>query len=386
MKKILALLLCGVMLSLAPSAIAQVQTTPETTEDVPERLVVENDFYRGRVTAARTIDANSGPAENQISQEVEVVIINGPEKDKEVTIVFHATDDKQRLKVGESVVVNKTSGIQGDAYYVSDRYRMPAVITISLIFFAVAIAFGRKKGLTSIVGLAVSILVLIQFVVPRILAGDNPLLISLIGSVVIALTSLYLAHGFSRRTSIALASTLITLLIAVGFALGFVSLTHLYGGGSEEAFFLQTLPIAAIDLRGLLLGGIIIGVLGVLDDVTTAQVAAVDEIRKANPKVSFKELYSSGISVGQEHIASLVNTLVLAYVGASFPLFLLFSLNRDIQPLWVTINSELIVEEIVRTLVGSIALVFAVPISTFLATYFLLHKPLADSAGHSHKH
>lgn len=357
-------------------------------QPLPNKLTVENDFYLGRVTAVKNIDENSGPNQNQISQEATVILTNGPEKNKELTIAFHATGENQKLAIGETVVINKTRGLQGDTYYISDRYRMPAAITISLIFFALVVVFGKKKGLSSILGLVVSIFVLIQFIVPRILAGNNPLLISLIGAVLIALTSLYLAHGFTRRTTIALASTLITLVIAVLFALGFVSLAHLYGGGSEEAFYLQTLPIGSIDLRGLLLGGIIIGVLGVLDDVTTAQVAAVDEIRKANPKVSFQQLYRSGISVGREHIASLVNTLVLAYVGASFPLFLLFSVNKDIQPLWVTVNSELIIEEVVRTLVGSTALVFAVPISTFLATYFLIKAPIDknESTSHHHRH
>ena len=156
-------------------------------------------------------------------------------------------------------------------------------------------------------------------------------------------------------------------------AVVFVDIAKLFGTGSEDAYFLKIGLLANINLKGLLLGGIIFGAVGVLDDVTTAQTAAVDEISKANKKLGFKDLFSKGISVGKEHISSLVNTLVLAYVGSSFPLLLLFSLNNDV-PVWVKYNSEFIVEEVVRTLIGSTTLVLAVPIATFIAAYFISRK------------
>ena len=166
---------------------------------------------------------------------------------------------------------------------------------------------------------------------------------------------------------------MITLGIAAALSIISVSLAKLSGAAQEEASYLHLEALPTLDLRGLLLGGIIIGALGILDDVTTAQVAVVDELKKANPSLSHGELYRRGISVGQEHIASLINTLVLAYAGASFPLLLVFALDKTI-PLWVSLNAEFIAEEVVRTLVGSIALVFAVPISTFLAAYFFSRK------------
>jgi len=150
----------------------------------------------------------------------------------------------------------------------------------------------------------------------------------------------------------------------------FVEGSQLLGLGSEEAMFLQLDPSLTLNLQGLLLSGIIIGTLGVLDDVTASQAAVVDEISKANESLGFKELYKRGLSVGHEHIAALVNTLFLAYAGAALPLFLLFYINKT-QPLWVILNGELIAEEIVRTMVGSSALVLAVPITTALAAYFI---------------
>src|SRR3989344_12894 len=154
-----------------------------------------------------------------------------------------------------------------------------------------------------------------------------------------------------------------------------VTISKLFGFGSEEAYYLQLFQSNTIDLRGLLLGGIIIGVLGVLDDVTTAQTAAVFELKKANQAFGFKELYTRAMRIGREHISSLVNTLVLAYAGASFPLLLVFSMNKNI-PLWATLNSELVSEEIIRALVGSTALVLAVPIATAIAAWFVGRKQL----------
>jgi uncharacterized membrane protein len=212
------------------------------------------------------------------------------------------------------------------------------------------------------------VVVIFYFLIPRIVDGGNPLITTLVASFFIMILSLYLAHGLNKRTSIALISGMITLVFTVIIDIFFVKITHLSGLGTEEAFYLQ-LDNIHLDLKSLLLSGIIIGVLGVLDDVTTAQAATVEELHEANPALSFIELYKRGISVGKEHIASLVNTLVLAYVGVSFPLILLFTVSRN-QPMWVIFNSNLIAEEVVRTIVGSCALILAVPITTFLAARF----------------
>lgn len=210
---------------------------------------------------------------------------------------------------------------------------------------------------------------------------------SMIGALVIALFSIYLAHGLNRRTTIALISTLLTLGIASGLAILFVKAGKLFGLGSEEAFYIQQLgSLADLNLQGLLLGGIILGALGVLDDITTAQTAAVYEIKRANSALTVRELYNRGISVGREHISSLVNTLFLAYAGASLPLFLFFTVGGSTQPLWVTLNSEFIAEEVVRTLVGSIALMLAVPITTFLAANYFGNRPVEQNSSQETEH
>lgn len=273
----------------------------------------------------------------------------------------------QPLRVGEKVIVQRIAFTDGRVSYIAyERYRLPSLLLLTGVFFVLGIVLGGRVGFTSLLGLTASVAILMLFVVPQIIQGSNPLIISIVGSAVIACSSLYLAHGFNRRTTLALISTIITLVLSTVLAVTFVYMAKLFGMGSEEAVFIQTGFTQSVDLRGLLLGGIIIGALGVLDDITTAQTAAIDELSKANTSLTYKELFASGTSIGREHIASLINTLALAYVGASLPIFLLFFVNAD-MPWWVIVNSEFVAEEIVRTLVGSSALLLAVPISTYTA-------------------
>ncbi|MGH2349651.1 MAG: YibE/F family protein [bacterium] len=333
-----------------------------------------DEFFRGLVMAVTAEQEQTIAGASQIEQTVTVRLDGngGTVVEAAYTDVMGA-ERARVLRPGDRVVVARAQDLGQTAYYVVDRYRLPPIIMMALLFVVMTVAFSRVRGLSSLVGLAITVVVLVQFIVPRILAGDNPLVITVGGALVIAFVSIYLAHGFNRRTTIAVAGTLITLGIAAGLAIAFVSLAALFGAGSEEAFYLQ-LGLQVVNLRGLLLGGIILGALGVLDDITTGQAAAVQEISLANPQLGPRELYRRGLSVGTEHITALVNTLFLAYAGASLPLFILFTVNVD-QPMWVTVNSEFVAEEIVRTLVGSSALVLAVPITTLLASRLLRARP-----------
>ncbi|MDD5469348.1 MAG: YibE/F family protein [Candidatus Peribacteraceae bacterium] len=270
------------------------------------------------------------------------------------------------LAPGDRVILQHLTRADGtESFFLQEQYRLPWLGALLLCFLLLGMVVGGWRGCTSIIGLAVSIAIITLVFFPLIVAGWSPLLVCGAGSFLIAGTTLYLSHGFNLRATLGIIATGGTLLLTIGLGVLAVSVTKLFGLGSEEGVFLQAAQYA-IDLRGLLMGGIIIGALGVLDDVTMAQVAAVDEVRKANPAAEFGHLYRAGISVGREHVASMINTLALAYIGASLPLFLLFSLNEDV-PLWVTLNSAFIAEEIVRTIVGSIGLLLAIPIATWLA-------------------
>ena len=280
------------------------------------------------------------------------------------------SSERDDLRVGERVVVMESHAFPGETrYIITDKYRLPSMAMLLGIFLLSAIVFAGRKGFSAIVGLAVSLLILTFYTVPSIMSGGSPFLVATISAIVIAILSLSIAHGFSRQTGIALASTLVTLVISLGLSEFFVSMAKLFGGGTEEAYFLAFSGLGAIDLRGLLLAGIIIGVLGVLDDVTTTQTAAVSGFAREGVR-GLRALYASASSIGREHIVSLVNTLALAYVGASLPLLLLFSVNEGQVPLWLLLNGQIVTEEIIRTLVGSTALILAVPLSTIVAAWF----------------
>ncbi|HLD19870.1 MAG TPA: YibE/F family protein, partial [Patescibacteria group bacterium] len=346
--------------SLIPSVVFAQQNT------------VKDEFFRARVIQASEDVVKKDDAHVSIIQKIRVRILSGSEKGNEYDITpnpeFTSTK-KQNIEQGNVVVVAKTTLNSGEIRWdVIDQYRLPNMGWAFAIFIGLVIFFTRKRGVMSLVGLAVSVAILGFVVIPQILSGGNPLVWCLAGALIIAIVSLYLAHGFSTRTSIAVVGTLITVLLSVGVGALFVWLTRLSGAGNEDAFYLQLTQLGmSLDLRGLLLGAMIIGTLGVLDDVTTAQSAVVGELHLANPSFSRAELYARGLSVGREHITSLVNTLALAYIGASFPLFLYIPLNKSEQPVWLLFNSEFLAEEIIRTLVGSTVLVLAVPITTLIA-------------------
>lgn len=321
------------------------------------------------------------------TQRVVLRFENGPraseELEKEHYVLNNRTD--QLLKENQRVVVETLRTYNGnEQIFIRETYRLPALVWLAIAFFALAFILGGRKGFSASLGLIVSILVITIFIVPRIVNGGDPMTICILGASVISCTSLLLAHGFHRRTFVALVSTLLVLAASALMALLAVYFARLFGMGSEETMFLQMGPLQLVNLRGLLLGGIVIGTLGVLDDVTTAQTAAIDELHKANPRMSPSRLYAAGISIGREHIASLINTLALAYAGASLPLLLLFTLNRT-TPWWVILNGEPLAEEIVRTLIGSATLLLAVPVSTRIAVWLLYGRP-STGEGHSHMH
>lgn len=333
-------------------------------------------FYKAAITKIISEEKIIDDNQTHYRQLVEAQIVSGNKKGTTITIDHGGSDavaEFQKVRQGEMVVVTESyamdeQGTQTPLYYIVDKDRTWGLVAIVTIFFICAIYFGRIRGFSSIIGMGSSAFIIFYWIIPRILGGANPLWACVEGAVVIILISLYLSHGFNRRTTLALFSTLISLGLAVIIDLAFVHIAKLAGNGSEEAMYLQT-GAMSINLQGLLLGGIILGVLGVLDDVTTSQTAAIEEIAKAGKSLRFAELYQSGLSVGREHIASLVNTLMLAYVGAAFPLFILY-VSQKSQPLWVTLTSSFTGEEIARTLVGSTVLVLAVPLSTLIAAWY----------------
>lgn len=311
------------------------------------------------------------------TQTIQLTILDGVEKGKSIQLEHGGVvkiTPLQKLSQGDSVVLLKAINPQGKTTYsVMDIYRLDTVLYLIIGFFILILLTAGKKGVGAIIGMVVSLCIIMFFIVPQILSGQDPLLISILGSIAILATTIYLAHGISKKTHVAVISTSLALAVTGILAFFFVKIVSLTGLGSEDTYLLQFGEVA-INLQGLLLGGIIIGALGVLDDITTAQSALVFELKKTDPRLSFQVLFQKGFNVGKEHIASLVNTLVLAYAGASLALFILFVINPTKQPYWVILNSEMITEEIIRTLAGSVGLILAVPLTTAIASFFATTK------------
>lgn len=270
------------------------------------------------------------------------------------------------VRPGQQVLVTVSTAPDGrvDAFF-ADFVRLGPLVGLFLLFVAAILIVSRGKGLRALIGMMLSLAIIGGFILPAILAGANPVLVSILGSFVLMASTFYLIHGWTLKAHTAALATLVALALTGLLAAVSVGAARLTGMGSEEALFLTQFAGSGIDVRGLLLAGILIGALGVLDDLTINQISAVFEMRQAKPDLHIRSLYRRAMVIGQDHIAATVNTLVLAYVGASLPLLLLFSLSQE--PVAAALNRAVIAEEIVRTLVGSIGLVAAVPIATALA-------------------
>ncbi|MFF8292710.1 YibE/F family protein [Streptomyces sp. NPDC016309] len=288
-------------------------------------------------------------------------------------------DASRQLEQGQGVVVAYAPDAPRDLQYsVTDVDRKLPMLLLAGIFALVVVVVGRMRGVMALVALAVSFAVLTMFILPAILQGSNPLVVAVIGSSAIMLIALYSCHGLTARTSVAVLGTLISLLLIGLLGSLFIDWASLTGNTDDNTGLIHGL-YPDIDMSGLLLAGVIIGSLGVLDDVTVTQTSAVWELHQADPGMGPRALYRAAIRIGRDHIASVVNTLVLAYAGAALPLLLLFSIAQS--SVGTVANSELVAVEIVRTLVGSIGLVASVPVTTALAAMVVsADRPAAGTA------
>ena len=327
----------------------------------------------------------------QRCQLVRVRLESGPDEGRTASLQLGATGGLDPdVDPGDQVLVTEApepppgaAPVAGGEYSLYDFERGTPMLVLALLFVGAVLLFARLRGALSLVGLAFSLAMVLLFVVPAILEGESPLAVAVVGSLAVALITIPLAHGGGPKSVAALLGTAGALLLTAGLATLFTELTHLTGFSSEEATFLQ-LTGADLSLQGLLLAGMVIGALGVLDDVTISQASTVLALRGANPALGFRELFSRGLRVGRDHVSATVNTLVLAYVGASLPVLLIFS-SAELG-LVEALNLELVAKEVVATLVGSIGLIAAVPVTTALAALLALDEPAERLAAAEHGH
>jgi uncharacterized membrane protein len=310
-----------------------------------------------------------------------VRITGGPGKGTSQTVDAPQGPGTVELRPGAKVVLLYQPGAVpgGPAYSVTDAQRSWPSLWLVALTVAAIIAFGRWRGLTSLAGLAVSFAILLLFVLPAIAHGESPLLVAVVGASAILFAAMYLTQGVSVVTSVAVAGTLASLMLTGLLGFGFTAAMHLSGVGDDNTAGLLT-TFHGIDLRGLLLAGIVIGGLGVLIDITVGQAVTVAEMATGQP--SRWELYRAATRVGRAHVAAAVNTIILAYAGTSLPLLLLIAANSG--PIGDLLTSEFLGEEVLRTAVGTIGLVASVPITTALATLVVEVRPAEPETSGRH--
>jgi uncharacterized membrane protein len=304
---------------------------------------------------------------------VTVKLTSGPDKGQQIETGLPRGPGSPEISQGDHLTLIHTEGTaSGVDYQILDHQRGTGLWVLGIAFALAVVAFGRWRGLAALGGLAVTFGVLLFFIVPAILDGRSPLLVAVVGAAAIMLTVLYLTHGFTVPTTVAVLGTLASLTLTGVLAAGATAALHLTGVGTEETNFL-TIMFADVNMQGLLLAGILIGSLGVLDDVAVTQAVTVSELAHANPALSAIRLYRAAARVGRAHITSVINTLVLAYAGASLPLLILLSAGNS--PLGESLTSQMLAQEIVRTVVGTMGLIAAVPLTTALAAFAATRRP-----------
>jgi uncharacterized membrane protein len=344
--------------------IGLVALWPHThTRRLPGSFGPPAELVDGTVTSVVTTRC---PAAQKSCSTVRVRVTSGPDRGRSAQLPeLTFGTDVPKLEQGDRVVLGRSVDPTGRVdYYFSDLQRRRPLFLLAIGFAVVVVAVARWRGLAALIGLAITWTVLVWFVLPAVLDGKSPIAVALVGSSIIMLFVLYLVHGLNARTTTALLGTLASLGLTGALAGVFVAASHITGLSSEEATYLLAAG-GRLNLSGVVLAGVVIGSLGALNDVTVTQASSVWELHAVNPALRAADVYRSGMRIGRDHIASTVYTLVFAYAGASLPLLILFTLaDRRVGDI---LTSEVVAEEIVRTLVGSIGLVASVPLTTALA-------------------
>lgn len=351
-----------------------------------ESQVLHNDLYemvRARVTEAGEAIPNPIPGTRVVgtSQEVSVEVLEGTLKGETISFV----NDYVPVETNEVVFINHFQNVDGTSYYaIQDIDRRWSLLLLGGLFVIAIIAFAGVQGLRSLASLAGGLVVILYVLVPSLTTGAPPIPTSVAIASCILFFAIFFTHGFNRRSLIAFLGTCIAVCITGLLAYVSISGARLSGITSDESVYLQLSSGVTLDFAGLFLASVIIGTLGVLDDIAITQVAVVRELY-ATSSLTVWQAYQSALRVGKEHVSALVNTLVLAYTGTALPLLMLFSFSEYGPSLIV--NREIFAAEIVRSFVGSIGLILTVPITTLLAAWFLRNtKETGDVPRHSHHH
>lgn len=352
------------MVALWPTSSQLPEGGAEPLEDLVDGEVVEVTIVEGEG------DPDVGSSGDRA--ELAVELLDGPDEGQVVDLSIDV-DGFPAVEVGDRVALDRTVDGDGERqYFLTDFQRTPTLWLLGLIFVGAVLLISRWQGLRALVGLAVSLAIVVLFIVPAIVAGSSPPLVALVGAVAVMVVTLYLTHGLSEMTTAAVVGTAGALALTVALGTFFVDRARITGFASDDAVFAR-FAIDGLDLQGLVLAGLIIAALGVLDDVTISQSSTVFALHETDRTLGWGQLFARAMTVGRDHIASVINTLFLAYTGASIALLLLFSTGS--LPVGEVLNSEVLAEELVKTIVGSLGLMMAVPLTTALAAAVAVARP-----------
>lgn len=352
-----------------PFQIKAQENTNLTEEQNSLLSVEESRILKARVLEAKEKESDNIPIFNleNKNQELKVIILEGEEKDR--IVVFN--NDFTPLHPGEIFYLNQTIRDGEEFFSMVEPYRLNIIYILLFIFIVLTVLIGGFQGLRGLISLALSFVLILYALLPGILAGYSPVLVSIIVSSFIIIVGSYITHGFNKTTTSAVFGMILTIILTGTLAYFSVQYGNFTGYDNEEAVFLNRNHQGEIDLVGILIGGIMIGLLGVLYDIAINQAIFVEELHHIAPHIKRKNIFKRAMRMGREHIGALVDTLAIAYAGASLPLLLLFANSNNIE---LILNREIFATEIVRILIGSISLILAVPITTFIATLLLMKK------------
>jgi len=367
-------LLLALSLFLPIAASAQEDMELDALPTVEEQQLLKARVLDASPSTERVVEGTSVITQ---SQTLTIEVLEGNDEGRTVTF----ENDFTQLEEGDVFYVRHiVGGFDLETWAVSDPYRLDVLLWIGLAFLALVFFFGGLQGIRGLASLAGSLVLIFYLLLPSIHNGISPILVSLGVASLIILVGSYITHGFNRTTTAAMLGMVATIVIT-GIATYFaIDLAQLSGFTSDENVYLNFNTDGRIDMIGLLFGGIMIGLLGVLYDSAIGQAVAVEELYRASADYTRKQVYLRGLRIGREHIGALVNTLAIAYVGASLPLLLLLK-QSTASPLYL-LNSEIFATEIIRILMSSIGIILAVPVTTLIATYML--KGARASGIHSH--
>jgi uncharacterized membrane protein len=394
---VLQLAMLALGLIVASTVIGLVTLWPDGSAAAHAAPVSSQPLEHATVTALRQIGC-SAPGRSQCTR-VTIRLRSGPDRGHLAGFTTGETTEDVPLSVGDRIRVYRNPAPAGasiggvqvrfDRYGFSDYERQRPLIWLTAVFCLVVVAAGRLRALRALVGLGLSLVIVVKFVVPAILDGGDPVGVALAGALAVMFVTIPLAHGLGAKAVAAMLGTAVAIGLTALLASIATDAVHLTGAGSDEAAYLHAIA-GDLSLQGLLLAGMIIGALGVLDDLTVSQASTVMALRRASPDLPIRRVIHEALDVGHDHIAATVNTLVLAYAGASLPVLLIFSLGG-----WTfgeAINTEAVAEQVVAMIVGSIGLIAAVPITTVLAAVIAAQispealMNAADDHGAAHSH